>query len=144
MYQGGRPNIYSAQEAHTVGDIGHIIPQIYVVVDNRQEDHQVSIIDMDDMLCDQFISILIDPRPNYSYLNPAMVDNSSLGKEVHVYSSLLKMATRTKKRVLHWVGACEFELNGMPTTTHLNVLFLGSYSMILGVDWLYLHRTKVD
>ena len=32
----------------------------------------------------------------------------------------------------------------MPTTTHLNVLLLASYSMLLGMDWLYLHRTKVD
>lgn len=32
----------------------------------------------------------------------------------------------------------------MYTTTSLNVLLLGSYSMFLGMDWLYLHMTKVD
>ena len=32
----------------------------------------------------------------------------------------------------------------MPTTTHLNVFPLGSYSISLGMDWVYLHRTKVD
>jgi len=32
----------------------------------------------------------------------------------------------------------------MPTSTHLNVLPLGSYSMLLGMDWLFIHRTKVD
>ena len=32
----------------------------------------------------------------------------------------------------------------MPKSTHLNVLLLGSYSMLLGMDWLYLHMTKVD
>jgi len=32
----------------------------------------------------------------------------------------------------------------MPTTTHLNVFPLGSYNMLLGMDWLYLHRTKAD
>lgn len=32
----------------------------------------------------------------------------------------------------------------MPTSSHLNVLSLGSYNMLLGMDWLYLHRTKVD
>jgi len=32
----------------------------------------------------------------------------------------------------------------MPTLTHLNVLLLGSYNMLMGMDWLYLHRTKVD
>ena len=46
--------------------------------------------------------------------------------------------------VHHWVRACAFELKGMPTSSHLNVLPLGLYIMILGMDWLYLHRTKVD
>lgn len=32
----------------------------------------------------------------------------------------------------------------MPTTTHLNLLPLGSYNVLLGMDWLYIHRTKVD
>lgn len=32
----------------------------------------------------------------------------------------------------------------MPTATHFNVLPLASYNMLLGMDWLYLHRTKVD
>eukprot|EP00253_Pinus_taeda_P022505 PITA_22505 len=32
----------------------------------------------------------------------------------------------------------------MPTSAHLNVLPLGSYNMFLGMDWLYLHRNKVD
>jgi len=32
----------------------------------------------------------------------------------------------------------------MPKTTHLNVFPHGSYTMFLGMDWLYLHRTKVD
>jgi len=32
----------------------------------------------------------------------------------------------------------------MPTIEHMNVLPLGSYSMLLGMDWLYLHKIKVD
>ena len=32
----------------------------------------------------------------------------------------------------------------MATAKNLNVLPLGSYNMLLGMDWLYLHRTKVD
>jgi len=50
----------------------------------------------------------------------------------------------TKNRVHHWVRAFAFDLNGMPITTHLNVLLLGSYNMLLGMDWLYIHRTKVN
>ena len=32
----------------------------------------------------------------------------------------------------------------MSTSEHLNIFPLGSYNMLLGMDWLYLHRTKVD
>ena len=32
----------------------------------------------------------------------------------------------------------------MPTSTHLNVITFGSFNMLLGMDQLYLHRTKVD
>jgi len=56
LHQGGRPHIYSAQEAQKVGDVGHDIPRSYVVVDNMKVDHQASIIDMDGELCHQAIS----------------------------------------------------------------------------------------
>ena len=32
----------------------------------------------------------------------------------------------------------------MPIAAHLNVFSLGSYSMLLGMDWLFLNRTKVE
>ena len=32
----------------------------------------------------------------------------------------------------------------MPALAHLNLLPLGSYNMLLGMDWLYIHRTKLD
>jgi len=61
QHQGGRPKIYSAQEAQTVGDVGQSIPCIYVAVENRQAEHQTSIIEMDGKLYDQVISIFIEP-----------------------------------------------------------------------------------
>ena len=50
----------------------------------------------------------------------------------------------TKKRVNHWARAFPFELNGMFTSTHLNVVPLDSYNTLLGMDWLFTHRTKVN
>ena len=76
---------------------------------------------MEGKLCDQVVSILIDYVSNYSYVSPGLVDKCALSKEVHVESWLVQFTTRTKKKVHHWVRACAFELNGMPTSTHLNV-----------------------
>ena len=82
QYQsGGRPQIYSDQEAHTVRDVGHRIPWIYVVVDNKKADHQASIIEMECKLYDQVVYIFIDPGSNYSYINPELVDKCGLKKK---------------------------------------------------------------
>ena len=53
-----------------------------------------------------------------------------LDKEVHAESWIVQLASGTKKRVHHWVRDYAFELNSMPNSTHLNVLPLGSYSML--------------
>jgi len=84
-------------------------------LDNRQADHQASIIEMDGKLCYQVVSILIDPRSNYSYVSPGLVDKCGLNKEVHVESWLVHLYIGIKKRVHHWVRSYAFELNGMPT-----------------------------
>jgi len=113
-------------------------------LDNKLAEQQEFIIEMDGKICDRVISILIDTGSNYNYVSHDLVDKCGLSKEFHSESWLVQLATGTKKRVHHWVRAYAFYLNGMPTTTHLNVLSLGSYNMLLGMDWLYLHRSKVD
>ena len=49
-----------------------------------------------------------------------------LNKKVHAESRLVKLATGPKKRVHRWVRVYEFELNGVYTSMHLNVIPLGS------------------
>jgi len=56
----------------------------------------------------------------------------------------MQLSTDTKKRVHNWLRAYAFELNGMPTSVHPIVLPLGSYIVLLGMDFLYLDRTKVN
>ena len=107
-------------------------------------DHHTSIIKMDSKICDQVVSILIDTGSNYIYVNPNLVDKSGLNKDVHVEYWLVQLDIGTKKRVHHWVRVCSFQLNVMPTSTHLNALPLGSYNTFLGMDCLYLHKTRVD
>ena len=102
-YQDGRPQIYSAHEVQIVGDVGQSIPQSYILLDNKQANHEESIIEMEHKLCDQVVSILIDPGSNYSYVNPHLVDKCGLRKEVHVESWLVQFTIGTKKSVHHWV-----------------------------------------
>jgi len=89
LYQGGRPQIYSAQEVQIVGYVGKRFSQIYETLDNRQADHEVSIIEMEGKRCDRVFSILIDPRGSYTYVIPDLVDKCGFNKEVHAESWLV-------------------------------------------------------
>lgn len=97
QHHDGRPNINSAQEVQSFGDVGQSIPRIYETMDNRQAEHQASIIEMDSKLCDQVISILIYLGSNYRYVSPNLVDMCGLNKELHSESWLVQLAIDTKK-----------------------------------------------
>lgn len=99
---------------------------------------------MDGKFYNQYVCILSDLGSTYIYVNPDMVGKCDLNKEVDEKYSLVKLDIGTKKRVHHWVRDSAFELNGMLTLMNLNVLPFGSYNILLGMEWLYLHMTKVD
>ena len=49
-------------------------------MDNRQVYHLVSVINMEGKICGRVISILFDPRSNYGYVNPDLVEKCGLRK----------------------------------------------------------------
>ena len=42
------------------------------------------------------------------------------------------------------VEKCPLVMNGLTTCVDLNVLPLGSYDVLIGMDWLEAHRVKLD
>jgi hypothetical protein len=60
--------VYNIQEATTVNDMAKSMPWIYAFVDNKQADHQASVVDMEGMIANHLVSILIDPSSNLSYV----------------------------------------------------------------------------
>jgi len=75
--------MYSVTKAQIVGHVRHIIPFINAALDNRQAYHHISIIEMEGKLCDQVVSILIDPRYDYGYVSLHLVDKCGLNRQVH-------------------------------------------------------------
>ena len=57
-------------------------------MENRQVEHKASIIEMDNKLCDQVISMLIDPGYNYRYVTLYLVDKCGLSKELQTSYTL--------------------------------------------------------
>jgi hypothetical protein len=54
------------------------MPQIYAVVDNKQANHQASVVEMEGMIANHLVSILIDPGSNLIYVAPQVVDKCKL------------------------------------------------------------------
>jgi hypothetical protein len=51
------------------------MPRINAVLDNRQAEHQVSMVEIEGMLQNHPVSILIDPGASLSYISPDIVEH---------------------------------------------------------------------
>jgi hypothetical protein len=67
------------------------------------------------------------------------LEKSKLGKE-----SLVQLATGTKRRIHDMVRSHSISLNGMNTSMDLNIIPLGSYDVMIGMDWLEKHHAVLD
>jgi hypothetical protein len=57
---------------------------------------------------------------------------------------LVQLATGTKRKVVEVIPACQLRLGEFPTQATLNVLPLGSYDLLIGMDWLAVNKSKLD
>ena len=87
---------------------------------------------------------MIEPGSTHSYISPRVVDICAFKKVKHRKSWLVHLATRTKRKVSEVVEKCPLIMNGLITCVDLNVLLLGSYDFLIGMDWLEDHRVKLD
>jgi hypothetical protein len=46
------------------------------------------------------------------------------------------MATGAKRKINEMVKACPMDMNGMRIGADVNILPLGSYDCLIGIDWL--------
>ena len=120
------------------------MPQIYASLENNQADHQASVVELEDMIANHLVSILIDPGSNLSYVAPKTVDKGKPQPIRHVKPWLVQLATETKRKVAEVIPSCQFIMGGLPTQATLNILPLGSYDLLIGMDWLASYKTKLD
>jgi hypothetical protein len=62
--------VYNVQEATKCNEVSRILPHIYAAFDNRQDDHQNLVVEMEGMISNHHVSILIDPSSNLNYDAP--------------------------------------------------------------------------
>ena len=90
------------------------------------------------------IAILIDSGESHCYIGPKIVDILHLDKNNLEKSSLVQLATETKRRMHDMVKGCSISLNGVNTNVDLNIMPLGSYDILIIMDWLDKHQVVLD
>jgi hypothetical protein len=126
--------VYNIQEAPTVNDVARSVLQIYAALDNNQDDHQASVVEIEGMIVNHLVSVLIDPGSNLSYIAPKAVDKCKLQPQKQTKTWLVQLATGTKRKVVEVIPTCQLMLGEFPTQATLNVLPLGSYDLLIGMD----------
>jgi hypothetical protein len=72
-----------------------------------------------------------------------VVEARSLQRKKHTKAWLVQLAIGRRRKVEEVVEACPIQMEGFHTQADMNVLPLGSYDMLLGMDWLAAHKEKL-
>ena len=93
-----------------------------------------SISTVEGKIVEESVSLLIDPRSTHSYITPRVVNICAFKKLKHSKSWLVQIATGTKRRVSEMVKQCPLVMNGLVTCVDMNVIPIGSYDVLIGMD----------
>ena len=124
--------------------MGINVPKIYAALDNKQVDYQSHMIEVEGMINNQTITLLIYLGDSHSYIDPKMVEIFHLPRNKHGKYWLVQLATRAKRKFNEMVKSCIMDMNVLGTREYLNILPLGSYYFLIGVDWLDQYHAMLD
>ena len=96
------------------------------------------------MIKSQPISILIDLDASLSYVSPRILELCKLVLENFEKSWLVQLATGSKHKFTSYVKGCEILMNDFNTHADMNILPLGSYDMLIGMDWIEKPRVMLN
>ena len=136
--------MHTIQEEEKVSEIENEMPIINAALENQQADHQTSMVEIQDMIQNKHVSILIDPGASLNYVSPSIAEKCNLSMKRFENSWLVQLATGTKRKVINYVENCELFTSQFKTQVKLNVLPLGSYDVLIGMDWLEIHQMVLN
>jgi hypothetical protein len=73
-----------------------------------------------------------------------MVEIFHLPRRKHEKFWLVQLVTRAKRKFNEMVKSCLMDMNGLNTMAYLNILTLGSYDCLIGMDWLDQNHATLD
>ena len=90
------------------------------------------------------VTILIDPKSSLSYITSQIVEKCKLSVDKFENSWLVQLSTGAKRKVTCFVKECALLMDEFKTIVKLNVLPLGSYDLLIGMDWLEQHKVVLN
>ena len=87
---------------------------------------------------------MINLGSTHSYITRIVVEIFSFKKLKHRKLWLVQLATGTKRNVSEVVRKYPFVMDALVTCVDLNVLPLGSYDVLIGMDWLEAHIVNLE
>eukprot|EP00253_Pinus_taeda_P011080 PITA_11080 len=130
----GTEQLSQIHEASTVGEVGRSIPRINAALEDRQAEYQPTMVEFEGKISNLTISVLIDPGATLSYVSPKVVERCNLQPVKFRNPWLVQLATGAKRRVTAKINDCPFVIADQPVTADLNILPLGSYDILIGMD----------
>jgi hypothetical protein len=101
-------------------------------------------IEVEGNIDNQPITILIDYGDNHSYINSNIVEIFYLQMSKHNKYWLVQLATWDKRKINEVFKDCPIYMNGLNTKVDVNIIPLGSYDCLIGIDWLEKHHAILD
>jgi hypothetical protein len=118
--------------------------QTYAAVNNRQAEHQSTVVESSGMLNHINVKILFDFGVKDSFISPSALEKSGLAAYEHDDFKQVDMASGEKQAVGPSVDNCIVDLGVCTTRLKLYITALRAYELIIGMDWLVAHRALVD
>jgi hypothetical protein len=118
--------------------------QIYATVNNRQAEHQSTVVDSSSMLNHINFKILFDSGATDSFISPSALEKSGLVVYEHDDFKQVEMASGEKQAVGPSVDNCIVDLGLCTSRLKVYITALKAYDLIIRMDWLAAHQAMVD
>jgi hypothetical protein len=126
-----------------MGDMGKA-HRIHVVVNNRQAKHQSTVLETTCTVADQTLSILIDPGATKSFISGAVLKRIKVKVVEQDEFSFVEMDSGAKQKVGGKVMGFVLNMGEFFMRVNLYVMILGSYDVVIGMDWLEMHEVILN
>eukprot|EP00253_Pinus_taeda_P018041 PITA_18041 len=136
-------NTNSTKNATTVGDLGKA-HRIHAAVNNRQVEHQSTVLETSGNIDGMSFVILIDPGATDSFISINVLSLIKHKATPRYEFRHVEMACGMKTNVGKMVKECEVDMGVCKTKVSLYSTILGGYDVVIGMDWLERHEAVLD